>query len=107
MNGTRWIPPIVFEACGFETDRLLANEWHSHPRNEGELERIVAAILSEPVTRSLPTSWQGSYSVERARTWVEERDNQGTTLLVFEKSSSEPIGLLILFEARGDGVPER
>ena len=96
--------PSPFDVCAFETDRLLADEWHSRPREEGELARIVADILSEPVTRSLPTSWQGSYTVERARVWVEERNNEGTALLVVEKSTGEPIGLMFLFE---EGVPGR
>ena len=61
-------------------------------------------ILSEPVTRSLPTSWQGAYTVERARSWVEERDHEGTSLLVVEKSTGEPIGVMFLFE---EGVPGR
>jgi len=88
-------------ACAFETERLLAREWHSlSPAewNERDLADVVAQMLTEPVTRSLPEPWHGRYSLDRAGAWVEERDEEGTTLLVIEKSSREPVGLVLLFE---------
>lgn len=93
----------VVRACAFETERLLAKEWHSlspDDWHEQELARVVAEMLTESVTRGLPGPWQGSYSLDRACAWVEERDRDGTTLLVIDRSSREPVGLVILFETQ-------
>ena len=98
-------------ACEFETDRLRVGEWHtSRSTSSGrqDLAHIVAGILTEPVTKSLPESWAGPYSVERARRWIEERDEEGTTLLVVESSTEKAVGLVILFELDSDqGVEVR
>lgn len=56
-------------------------------------------MLTEPVTRSLPTPWQRDYTVDRARRWIAERDAEGATLLVVSKSSGQALGLMLLFEA--------
>ena len=68
-------------------------------------------MLTEPVTRTLPTAWQGNYTVSRAREWIKERDKEGTTLLVVERSTKEPIGLVILIEVdsenANDGIEVR
>jgi len=95
--------------CEFQTQRLLVREWHSISA-EGfsscDLAGIVADMLTEPVTRSLPISWQGEYSIERARHWIEERDEEGTTLLVLDRNSEQAVGLVILFEVES-AEPER
>jgi RimJ/RimL family protein N-acetyltransferase len=52
----------------------------------------------------------GPYSEDRARAWIMERDREGTTLLVVETDSDQPVGLMILFEsvvADGDLVDVR
>ena len=97
---------MVCEACAFETDRLLVKEWHSFSRDDSELARTVAAILTDRVTRSLPSPWRGSYTVERAGTWVKERDGEGTTLLIVERSSGQAVGLMILHETDSASVTE-
>ena len=84
----------------FETERLLAGEWHTIERDfdsNTELPLVVQSILTPSVTASLPVAWQGAYSSHRSREWIDERDQEGTTLLVIDRSSSAPIGLLILF----------
>lgn len=91
--------------CEFETDRLLVGEWHTPrlaPSSLQNLADIVAGILTEPVTRSLPETWGGPYSVERALRWIAERDEEGTTLLVVERSTAKAAGLVILFELESD-----
>ena len=100
--------------CAFETERLLVQEWHALSSRDGQqqdLVYVVATMLTEPVTRSLPASWQGSYTVERAREWIAERDREGATLLVVDKSTCQAIGLMILFETDaengGDGIEVR
>ncbi len=61
-------------------------------------------MLTEPVTRTLPTAWQGDYTASRAREWVRERDREGTTLLVINKSTKEPVGLVILIEVDSENA---
>ena len=81
--------------CAFETDRLLADEWHSMPPQswqQQDLDRDVAHMLTEPVTQPLSESWRGSYTLERASSWIAERDAEGTTLLIVEKSSRRAVG---------------
>lgn len=75
-------------------------EWHSLSSSDWqqqELAHAVAAILTEPVTRSLPASWQGSYTIERSLDWIKERDREGATLLAIDKSTRQALGLMILF----------
>ena len=94
---------MVLGTCTFETERLMVKEWHSLLTSEGqqrELPYVVANILTGPVTRSLPESWQGSYTIDRARGWIDERDEEGTTLLVIYKLTHQAVGLMILFETQ-------
>ncbi|MES9955942.1 MAG: GNAT family N-acetyltransferase [Sedimenticola sp.] len=85
----------------FETERLQVKEWHLF-QDEGlssqNLLRIVKDILTPLVTESLPPDWQGHYSVDRAREWIKERDNEGVTLLIVESVSMNPLGVVILFD---------
>jgi RimJ/RimL family protein N-acetyltransferase len=91
--------------CTFETDRLIVKEWHSlsiSDLRQRDLASVVAAIMTEPVTRWLPVSWQGTYSDTHAREWIEDRDEEGTTLLVIDKSTHSGVGLMILFESQDE-----
>lgn len=96
---------MVLTNCEFETERLLVKEWHSlsvddwHP---GDLANAVVALLTEPVTRSLPAAWQGEYTAERARSWIDDREREGTTLLVIDRSVPEVVGLVILLETQSE-----
>jgi RimJ/RimL family protein N-acetyltransferase len=83
-------------------------EWHSLSPDEWkaqELPAFVMSLMTPGVTRSLPEPWQGEYTLKRAREWVQERDIESTTLLIVDRSSRMPIGLVILFEEdhEGDG----
>ena len=81
------------------TDRLLVNEWHSLHKSEWkqpELDNVVIDILTPSVTRALPQDWQGAYSVERAKRWIEERDKESTALIILELATRVPIGFVIL-----------
>ena len=102
---------MLGRSCVFETDRLQIREWHSvsWPAHwEDELVGIVAGILTEPVTWTLPVSWHGAFTQERASDWIGERDREGATLLVVEKATVNPVGLVILFETpSGDGIEMR
>ena len=96
---------MICDACSFNTDRLTVFEWHSRAdlsRSEQDLARVVTAIMTEPVTRSLPPGWQGPYDLDRAEAWIAERDQEGPTLLVVERATGEAVGLVILFEFASD-----
>jgi RimJ/RimL family protein N-acetyltransferase len=56
-------------------------------------------MLTARVTQSLPDGWQGDYTIERANEWIRERDREGATLIVLERSSRTPVGMMILFES--------
>lgn len=92
----------------FETDRLIVDEWHALSPCDEALAESVISILTPAVTRSLPAGWQGEYSMERAAGWVEERDLESTNLLIWNRASGQPIGLMIVFktgdEPGGDAV---
>ncbi len=88
--------------CNFITPRLVVKEWHSLAADDWtplELSEVVVSMLTEPVTRSLPPSWRGEYTNERARDWIKERDAEGIVLLVVSKETLQAVGLLILFKS--------
>ena len=100
------------KSCAFETERLTVHEWQAHPisRREEALGRVVASILTEPVTRALPTEWQGKYDEGRTAEWIAARNSEGPTLLVSDRITGEGVGLVILFESIaecGTGVDVR
>ena len=80
-------------------------EWRSFSSRDWrdqDLAQVVSEMLTENVTRSLPPAWQGKYTIERGRKWIKERDEEGTTLLVVDRSTLRVIGLMIFFiEAEG------
>lgn len=92
---------MLCKSCSYGTERLIVKEWHSLSTDEWtaqDLAVVVESMLTPGVTRSLPEAWHGEYTLERAREWVQERDREGATLLVVERSSRMPVGLVILFE---------
>jgi RimJ/RimL family protein N-acetyltransferase len=85
----------------FSTQRLLVGEWHSmtsKDTTETELPETVISILTPPVTRSLPTAWQGTYTLDRARAWIRDRDQEGVIMLIKDRLADLSIGFLILSE---------
>ena len=100
---------MICGACAFETDRLLVREWHSITHREWSeqaLPTLVVNLMTEPVTRSLPASWRGEYTRDRAAEWIAERDGEGPTLLVIERSTNQAVGLMILFESAAEDSPD-
>lgn len=86
----------------FRTERLLVDEWHSLVPSDERLAQSVIAILKPSVTHALPDSWQGEYTVERAMRWIEERDQESTAMLIQDRSSNDPVGLMIVFAAANE-----
>ncbi len=88
------------EHCSFETARLRVGPWHQVPREGGaELASVIAGLLTESTTVALPDAWRGHYSRERASEWIDERDRESPTLLVVDRATRRPIGLVFLYEA--------
>ncbi len=101
----------VIASCSFQTERLDVVGWHDAAIQAGdELATVMTGLLTPAVTASLPPDWQDSYTTERARRWIEDRDSEGTTLLVSERETSSAVGLVLLYEAPatdGSGVEVR
>ena len=96
---------MALGTCRFDTEHLIVREWHSKlvdSAGDLDLVKVVREMLSSAVTRSLPEDWQGDYTMARAKQWIEERDQEGVTLLVRDRLSCSPVGLVILHES-GDG----
>ncbi len=94
---------MTLQGCAFETRRLRVKDWHdwgSAEWAERDLATVMADMLTEPVTAPLPPAWHGTYSVDRARNWIAERDAEGKTLLIVDVETREAIGLVLLFESR-------
>jgi len=92
---------MTLGTCRFDTERLIVREWHSKLADSAgdlDLAKVVREMLSPAVTRSLPEDWQGDYTTARAKQWIEERDQEGVTLLVRDRLSSSLVGLVILHE---------
>jgi RimJ/RimL family protein N-acetyltransferase len=90
---------VICKSCSFVTDRLIINEWHLFSIDDKYLASTIAAILTPKVTQTLPENWRGNYSEERAANWLDALDREAATLLVLDRSSNNPIGLIILFES--------
>ena len=104
--------PMTCEACSFETERLSVSEWQAQPtdQREQDLVQVVVSVLTERVTRTLPTPWQGDYDAHRAGEWIADRNREGPTLLAVERSTGQAVGFVILFESItgcGNGVDVR
>lgn len=88
----------------FESERLRCGPWIEEAGRLGaDLGRTVADLMTPGTTRMLPEAWHGEFTPERARVWIEEREADSTTLLVTEKASRQPVGLVILAEVPQDG----
>jgi len=93
------------EDLSFETDRLVVSDWN-HALDLGrDLASIVARLMSPATTQSLRDAWRGEYSVERTERWITERNAESSNLLVTDRQSNEPVGLLILFLIPDDDAP--
>ncbi len=74
--------------------------------HELDLEGFVASALTPVTTETLPPEWQGDFDHDRARRWIKDRDAESAMLLTVERSSADPVGLMILFEMPHEGSPE-
>ena len=85
------------DRCGFETKRLRCGTWVEEAERIGsDLAQTVADLLTRRTTVGLPAAWHGEFTVERASAWIAERETDSTTLLITEKTTRQPIGLVIL-----------
>ena len=90
--------------CELETARCRVGPWHALADRAGlALDEVVAAMLTPATTEALPEAWSGDYSDDRARAWIAERDRESPTLLVIDRATSRPWGLVILYGLPVDG----
>jgi ribosomal-protein-alanine N-acetyltransferase len=89
---------MICKSSNFVTDRLKIGDWRSLSVSHKEMTHAVASILTPKVTQSLPAAWQGDYSADRAAKWLEDIDQEAAALLVIDRSSKNPVGIMILFE---------
>lgn len=90
----------VTKDCTFTTERLAVGEWQAMAAHYGlDLESVVAEILTPQTTQALPPEWHGSFSIERSRRWIEDRDAESASLLAVEHETSMATCLLLLFES--------
>jgi len=93
------VPTVVTRSCGFHTDRLDVSGWHRSALPHGlELSDAVSGLLTTATTGSLPSGWQGDYDLARATAWIRDRDAESPTLMVIDRATGAPVGLLILFD---------
>jgi len=87
----------AFDDCEFVTGRLQVGPWRTVAQRVGlDLASVIAELLTDRTTVALPESWQGNYTVDRARAWIEERDAESPTLLVVDATAAHPVGLVVL-----------
>ena len=89
----------ALDDCEFVTERLHVGPWRTVARRAGlDLVGVIAELLTDRTTVALPESWQGNYTLDRARAWIEERDAESPTLLVMDAATASPVGLVVLAE---------
>ncbi len=100
----------TLDDCAFDTERLTVRNWRYDADDNWPSRELSAAVqqtLTPAVTSALPPGWQGPYTLERASSWIEEREAEGTVLRVTERGTGEAVGLLLLGEeALDDGSLE-
>jgi len=92
------------EDLSFGTERLVVSDWNLALGPGRDLTSTVAWLMSPATTESLRDAWRGEYSVERTERWITERNAESSNLLVTDRRSGEPIGLLILFPIPQDNA---
>jgi ribosomal-protein-alanine N-acetyltransferase len=90
------------KGCQFQTARMDVAEWHTVELPGSSLAEVVAQMLTPSTTRALPGSWQGTYDLTRAGEWIRQRDAESTTLLVTNRGTATPVGVMVLFQLPGD-----
>lgn len=82
----------------FSTDRLRVNQFSEKGiRSYEYFTRQIIDILSSEVTKALPEGWQNITSIDKAKHWIKERDEESTVLLIHRVVDSELIGFIFLY----------
>lgn len=94
------------QRCCFKTERLLIKGWKSRITDsltERRFAEEVISILTKPVTKSLPDGWQGIDDINKAISWINNRDEESEFLTVQQLSSLDVVGFLFLYESTDSG----
>ena len=97
---------MLLDECSFETNRLTVASWQLQSMRYGRLEDRgleVASLLTDAVTRGLPSGWQGEFDRTRGEAWLDDREAEGPVLFAVEPGRTELVGLMFLFESEVEG----
>ena len=92
---------ISITCCDFETVRLKVTCFNSSRALQNIDSRFLKqtlSILSDEVTSSLPTGWQGIRTESQVTAWLADRMSEGLVSPIFNHSNNNLIGFLLLSE---------
>ena len=75
----------LIKSCDFETTRLKVNHLDDYLSNNDyghKFLKKIPFILSDEVTYSLPSEWQGINTVEQALSWITDRKLDGLVSVI-------------------------
>jgi RimJ/RimL family protein N-acetyltransferase len=83
----------------FTTKSLQIEEVLNDSRFNKSLFEQVVCILSPAVTKMLPDGWSKIATITHAKTWLEQRLQEGTVLRVVDKMNENLVGFVFLYAA--------
>ena len=92
---------MLIKRCEYETSRLkidCVDSYFSENTEDDKFAQQIISILSDEVTRSLPTGWHEVRTIERAFSWISERKSEGLVSAILIKPEKETVGFLFLSE---------
>ncbi|WP_076408483.1 GNAT family N-acetyltransferase [Shewanella sp. UCD-KL12] len=93
--------------CQFSSSRLDVSACPNLVQYDAfdELARSVIEILTPNVTTSLPPGWDNIHSLEQAKSWLKDRVEECTCLLVRKRESGQVIGFIFLYSEHNGAEP--
>ncbi|MGZ2368395.1 GNAT family N-acetyltransferase [Ancylomarina sp. YFZ004] len=92
----------IEKRCHFTTQRLSVIPWTNQITNlesENTFAKKVIEILTPNVTKALPDGWQNLKSINDAKVWINDRDQESHFVTVQLKATNETIGFIFLYES--------
>jgi len=87
----------IEERCNFNTPRLAVSSWRNQTKeqdSEKKFTQKVIEVLSPNVTKALPDGWQNISTIDKAKEWIKDRDEESHFVSVQLLSSNETIGFI-------------
>ena len=104
---------MLITSCEYETSRLKVrrlDNFYSENTEDYKFAQQITSILSDEVTQSLPTGWQGISTTEQAMIWISVRKAEGLVSVIVTIPENEIVGFLFLSEEssnKSDGIELR